>query len=136
ARVAQQRLHAEVNVARRPRLLARHLHLLGDLLSRPASVPGGRPTRVVARPEVPAPLVLSGPPRQQLRIALLLLPDRPVQPPAEIVAPALVEPALRVAVQLAVLVEALDPLGMARPPDPERTDADLDPRLGLLDLPV
>src|SRR5262249_11674652 len=110
----------------------RQPHLLGDLGGRPALLLAGHPAGDVARPEVPPLAVLAGPPRQQPRVALLLLADRPVQLRAEVIGPGLAQPEPGVGVQLGVLVEAGDARRVARPPDAERADAHLHPRLGRL----
>jgi len=59
--------------------------LVGKLLNGPALVFGRGPVGGVARPQVPLLRVLAGPPRQQLRIALLFLLDRPVELRREVI---------------------------------------------------
>src|SRR5205814_1670096 len=62
--------------------------------------------------------------------------DGPVKLRREIVAPALVEPLLRISVKLAVGIEAGDALGISWAPDAEGADAELHPLLLALDAVV
>src|SRR5262249_18078666 len=96
--VLHERLNAEVNIAGRSLLGPRHLDLVGDLFGRPALAVNaiGR----IAGPEVTPLNVLTGPPPKQLRIALLLLLDRPVELWRPIINPSFAQPQPSIGVQL------------------------------------
>src|SRR5205807_3799281 len=132
ARILLQRPHAEQDIARGSVLAARGLDLLADLAGRPASRLTRHSAGDEAGPDVPALLVLTHPPRQQLGIGLFFLPDRPVELRAEVIHPPLLEPQAGVGIQPRVGVEAFDTRRLPRPPDAERANAHLYPGLGRL----
>src|SRR5688572_21288487 len=83
-----------------------------------------------------ATLVLTRPPFEQRGITLLGRSDGPVQLRREVVEPPFDEPAPRVREEHVVGVEPANGFRKSGPPDAERTDAELHPRLGGLDADI
>src|SRR5690606_16997126 len=130
--VLGERADAELDRSAHAGLQACEPDLLEDLARAPALAARRArtdPARDDAGPEVPASLVLFGPPAEQRGEVLPRRPGLPVELRGEVIDPALGEPAARVRVEIGVRVEAARPGRVIRPPDPERADPQPDVRL-------
>src|SRR5438045_1398195 len=120
-------LHAVLNVSRADGLLLGELDLADDFLGLTSLRQFGNSQ---ARPDVALLWVLLVPPIEQRRETLIPRLDAPIQLRREIIHRPIAQPFARIGVEFFVGVVTFDLRRIARPPDAERTDAKLYPRLG------